>query len=94
MENPMSKGQRPVFRFLTKDEGDEQLHEIGAVWATAKADVFSVSLDLEGTGEKINFMMVPNKPKAAASGPETELPTERPRTQARRKSAAQSRPAD
>ena len=53
----------PVFRFLTKDEGSEELREIGQAWPTAKAEVFSVTLDLEGTGENIRFMMVPNKPK-------------------------------
>jgi hypothetical protein len=33
------------------------------VWPTAKAEVFSVTPDLEGTGEKLRFMKVPNKPK-------------------------------
>jgi len=56
-------GKPPAFRFLTKDPGDETLHEIGVAWNTSKADVFSVSLDLENTGERINFTMIPNKPK-------------------------------
>jgi hypothetical protein len=60
METSMT-GKPPVYRFLTKDEGDGRLRKVGAVWATAKADVFSVSIDLEGAGERINFMMVPNK---------------------------------
>ena len=55
--------QPPAFRFLAKDEGSEELREIAQVWPTAKAEIFSVTLDLEGTGEKIRFMMVPNKPK-------------------------------
>lgn len=59
----MPNHKPPAFRFLTKDEGSEELREIGQVWATAKAEVFSVTLDLEDTGEKIRFMMVPNKPK-------------------------------
>lgn len=67
-------GQKPAFRFLTKDEGSEQLHEIGAVWPTSKPDVYSVSLDLEGTGEKINFMMVPNRPKPKAQPTKGEQP--------------------
>jgi len=50
-------GKRPTWRFLTKDNGG-QLQELGAAWATSKADVFSVTLDLEGTGEKIKFLMV------------------------------------
>ena len=50
-------GQRPTWRFLTKDDGG-QFHELGAAWATSKADVFSVTLDLEGNGEKIKFLMV------------------------------------
>jgi hypothetical protein len=58
----MSK-QPPAFRFLTRDEHEGPLKEIGQVWATAKAECFSVSLDLEGTGEKLRFLMVPNKPK-------------------------------
>jgi hypothetical protein len=62
----MPKGQPPAFRFLTKPEGSEKLEEIGQAWRTSKADIFSVSLDLEGTGEKISFMMVPNRPKPAA----------------------------
>ena len=65
-------GQRPAFRFLVKDQDSQQLHEIGAAWATSKADIFSVALDLEGTGAKINFLMVPaDRPKlrpAPASG--------------------------
>jgi hypothetical protein len=70
----MAKGQPPAFRFLTKDEGNEQLHEIGQAWATAKADCFSVSLDLEGTGEKIRFLMVPNKPKSKAQPAQGQKP--------------------
>jgi len=31
--------------------------------ATANAEVFSVTLDLENTGKKIRFMMVSNKPR-------------------------------
>ncbi len=62
----MPEHRPPAFRFLIKDEGSEELREIGQVWATAKADVFSVTLDLENTGEKIRFMMVPNKPKPKA----------------------------
>ena len=50
-------GQRPTWRFLIKDEGG-QLHELGAAWATSNADVFGVTLDLEGTGEKIKFLIV------------------------------------
>ena len=50
-------GKRPEWRFLMKDEGGK-LRELGAAWATSKADIFSVALDLEGTGEKITFMMV------------------------------------
>jgi hypothetical protein len=60
---PASQHKPPAFRFLTKDEGSEELKEIGQVWATAKAEVYSVTLDLNDTGEKIRFMMVPNKPK-------------------------------
>ncbi len=56
-------GQRPAFRFLSKDDPDGALHEIGAAWATSKADVYSVSLDLEDTGERIKFLMVANRPK-------------------------------
>jgi hypothetical protein len=65
-------GQKPAFRFLTKAEGSDTFTELGAAWKTSKADVFSVSLDLESTGEKLKFIMVPAdrpKPKAAtASG--------------------------
>jgi hypothetical protein len=50
-------GKRPTWRFLTKDD-EGQLREVGAAWATSKADVFGVTLDLEGTGEKIKFLMV------------------------------------
>jgi hypothetical protein len=64
----------PAFRFLTKDEGSEELKEIGQVWATSKAEVFSVTLDLESTGEKIRFMMVPNKGKPKAP----KAPEQRP----------------
>ena len=64
-------GQRPTWRFLTKDAGG-QFHELGAAWATSKADVFSVALDLEGTGEKIKFLMVkadrPNQKPPSAPG--------------------------
>ncbi len=56
----------PAFRFLTKDDGSEELKEIGQVWETSKKDLFSVVLDLEGTGEKIRFMMVANRPKPQA----------------------------
>ena len=64
-------GQRPTWRFLTKDE-DGKLHELGAAWATAKADVFGVTLDLEGTGEKIKLVMIrADRPKQKAqSGPD------------------------
>jgi hypothetical protein len=67
-------GKRPVYRFLTKDPGSDQLHEIGAAWETAKADVFSVSLDLESTGNKIKFIMVPNRPKAPGKAAEQRTP--------------------
>jgi hypothetical protein len=40
-------GKRPTWRFL--------LHEVGAAWATSKADVFGVTLDLEGNGDKIKI---------------------------------------
>ena len=53
---------RPV-GFGDPDLGREELREIGQVWPTAKAEVFSGTLDLEGTGEKLRFMKVPNKPK-------------------------------
>ena len=56
----------PAFRFLAKHDGDDKLTEIGQACKTSKADVFSVSLDLEDTGEKIKFIMMPNKPKAKA----------------------------
>ena len=59
----MAKGQPPAFRFLTKTEGSDQLVEIGQAWKTAKADVFSISLDPEGAGSPMRFIMVPNKPK-------------------------------
>lgn len=62
----------PKFRLLTRNEGDEGLTEIGQVWSTSKADVFSVSLDLEGTGDRINFMMVPNKPKQQPASDTTQ----------------------
>jgi len=59
-------GQKPAFRFLTKPEGSDKFTELGAAWKTSKADVFSVSLDLEGTGEKVSFIMVPaDRPKPA-----------------------------
>ena len=59
-------GKRPTWRFLTKDD-EGQLHEVGAAWATSKADVFGVTLDLEGTGEKIKFLMVrADRPKPNA----------------------------
>jgi hypothetical protein len=67
----MSKAP-PAFRLLTKNEGDEGLTEIGQVWKTSKADVFSVVLDLEGTGERISFMMMPNKPKPQAASNNTQ----------------------
>jgi hypothetical protein len=63
----MPARQPPAFRFPIKDEWSEQLHEIGQVWKTSKTDIFSVSLDLENTGEKINSMMVPNRPKPKAT---------------------------
>ena len=57
-------GQRPAWRFLTKDE-DGKLHELGAAWATSKADVFGVTLDLEDTGEKIRlFVVKADRPKS------------------------------
>jgi hypothetical protein len=37
----MSDDKLPVYRLLTKHDGDEKLTEIGQVWATAKANVFS-----------------------------------------------------
>ena len=50
-------GQRPTWRFLVNDEGG-QLHESGAAGATSRADVFGVTLNLEGTRKKIQFLMV------------------------------------
>ena len=55
--------QPPAFRFLTKPEGSDQLVEIGQAWKTAKADVFSISLDPEGAGSPMRFIMVSNRPK-------------------------------
>lgn len=69
-------GQRPTWRFLTKDEGG-QLHEPGAAWATSKADVLSVTLDLPGTREKINFLMV-----------KADRPNQRPQSEPGEKPAA------
>jgi hypothetical protein len=67
-------GQRPAWRFLTKD-GDGKLHELGAAWATSKADVFGVTLDLEGTGEKIKFLMVKaDRPKQRAQSDSAPSP--------------------
>lgn len=54
--------QRSAFRFLTKPEGSDQFEEIGQAWVTAKAECFSVSIDLENTGEKLRFLMVANRP--------------------------------
>jgi hypothetical protein len=68
-------GQPPAFRFLTRDEGSEKLTEIGAAWATSKADVFSVSLDPESTGEKIKLLMVTNRPKPKAQPAKGEAPS-------------------
>jgi hypothetical protein len=65
----MPNHEPPAFRFLTKPEGSDQLQEIGQAWKTSNAKVFSVTLDLEGTGEKIRLIMVPNKPKAVKKGP-------------------------
>ena len=64
----------PAYRFLTKDEGSEQLREIGQVWNTSKAEVFSVTLDLEDTGEKLRFIMVPNKPKPKSRSAQDQRP--------------------
>lgn len=66
--------QRPLYRFLTKDKDGDKLHEIGTVWATSKPDVFSVSLDLENTGETLKFMMVPNRPKPKAQAAPAPTP--------------------
>jgi hypothetical protein len=52
-----------------KPEGSEQLVEIGQAWRTSHDEIFIVSLDNENTGEKIRFIMVPNKPKAVKKGP-------------------------
>jgi hypothetical protein len=59
----MHKRQPPSSRFLTKQEGSDDLHEIGQVWKSAREDVFSVSLDPEGAGSPMRFIMVPNKSK-------------------------------
>ena len=65
----MAKGQPPAYRFLMKPEGSEQLVEIGQAWRTSHDEIFSVSLDIENTGEKICLIMVPNKSKAVKKGP-------------------------
>ncbi len=66
----MAKGQPPIYRFLTKPEGSDELVEIGQVWKTAKAEVFSVTLDLENNGG----IMVPNTPKPRATVTEIAKP--------------------
>ena len=60
----MSKGQPPAYRFLMKPEGSEQLVEIGQAWRMSHDEIFSVSVDIETTGEKICFIMVPNRQAA------------------------------
>jgi hypothetical protein len=67
LECPMSDHKPPVYRLLSKNEGDDKLTEIGQVWATTKENVFSVVLDLEDTGEKLKFIMMPNTPKPKAA---------------------------
>lgn len=71
---PTAKHKPPAFRFLTQDESGKELKKIGQVWATSKAEVFSVTLDLEDTGEKLRFMMMPNKPKPKSKKPAEQRP--------------------
>jgi hypothetical protein len=61
-------GQRPSFRFPINDEGSEEPHEIGAAWSTMKADVFSVALDLESTGERTVKADSPRQQSQSARG--------------------------
>jgi hypothetical protein len=70
----MAKGQPPAFRFLTRNEPEGPLVEIGQAWRTAKTDVFSISLDPEGVGSPMRFIMVPNTPKPKAKPAAGEKP--------------------
>jgi len=63
-------GQQPAYRILSKPEGSEQFAEIAAVWKTAKPEVFSVHLNIDG--HELSGIMVKNTPKPkkpASPGP-------------------------
>lgn len=63
----MPQGQRPAFRIIQKESDDENSgwKELGACWALANSENFSVRLDTpEGP---MKALMVPNKPRAANS---------------------------
>jgi hypothetical protein len=61
-------GQRPAFRIIQKENEDPSSgwRELGACWALANSENFSVRLETaEGP---VKALMVPNKPRQAANG--------------------------
>jgi hypothetical protein len=76
----------PKFRFLARNDASDGLTEIGQVWATSKADVFSVNIEING--ERFNCMMMPNNPK-----PKSEPTKPKPDSRGNRRSVPGPRPA-
>jgi hypothetical protein len=75
MENTMPAGNTPPSDSSPKTKEANIFAKSAPFGRHQNRDIYSFSLDLEGTGEKINFMMVPNRPKPKAQpAPKGEEP--------------------
>lgn len=66
-------GTPPTHKLVVKPEGAERWTEIGAAWKKASGN-FSVVLDIEDTGQRINALLVPNTPKPKAKPAPNDQP--------------------